>query len=128
MIVWIITITLSFGQERESPSDTLINRFLEELVFSANKVEQPNRLVTQQVLLIRPTTIAVLNAQSAADLLVNTGVVAMQKSQQGGGSPILRGFEASRVLLMIDGIRMNNLIYRAGHLQNVITLDQSALD
>lgn len=128
MIVWIITITLSFGQERESPSDTLINRFLEELVFSANKVEQPNRLVTQQVLLIRPTTIAVLNAQSAADLLVNTGVVAIQKSQQGGGSPILRGFEASRVLLVMDGIRMNNLIYRAGHLQNVITLDQSALD
>jgi hemoglobin/transferrin/lactoferrin receptor protein len=55
-------------------------------------------------------------------------VVAMQKSQQGGGSPMLRGFEASRVLLVIDGVRMNNAIYRAGHLQNVITMDNTVLD
>ncbi|RZL10728.1 MAG: TonB-dependent receptor, partial [Pedobacter sp.] len=51
-----------------------------------------------------------------------------QKSQQGGSSPVIRGFEASRVLLVIDGIRMNNAIYRAGHLQNVITVDQNMLD
>ncbi len=52
----------------------------------------------------------------------------MQRSQQGGGSPMLRGFEASRVLMMIDGVRMNNLIYRAGHLQNIITVDNNMLD
>jgi outer membrane cobalamin receptor len=39
-------------------------------------------------------------------------------------SPSIRGFEASRVLLLVDGVRMNNLIFRAGHLQNVITVDE----
>ncbi|MFM8758166.1 MAG: TonB-dependent receptor plug domain-containing protein, partial [Methylophilaceae bacterium] len=65
---------------------------------------------------------------TTADLLQNTGFVAMQRSQQGGGSPILRGFEASRVLLVVDGVRMNNAIYRAGHLQNVLRVDNNNLD
>jgi hemoglobin/transferrin/lactoferrin receptor protein len=52
----------------------------------------------------------------------------VQKSQQGGGSPVIRGFEASRILLAVDGVRMNNLIYRGGHLQNIITVDPYCLD
>jgi Outer membrane cobalamin receptor protein len=77
---------------------------------------------------ISPSVIQNFNAQSTADLISNSGMVAMQKSQQGGGSPMLRGFEASRVLLVVDGVRLNNAIYRAGHLQNVITLDNNILD
>lgn len=30
-------------------------------------------------------------------------------------------------MLVIDGIRMNNAIYRSGHLQNIITVDQNML-
>jgi hemoglobin/transferrin/lactoferrin receptor protein len=32
------------------------------------------------------------------------------------------------VLLVVDGVRMNNAIYRAGHLQNIITMDNAALE
>ena len=35
-----------------------------------------------------------------------------------GRMPILRGFEANRILLVVDGIRLNNAIYRSGHLQD----------
>ena len=66
--------------------------------------------------------------QTAAELLWSTGSVLVQQSQQGGGSPILRGFEANRVLLVVDGVRMNNAIYRSGHLQNAITVDPNILD
>lgn len=62
-------------------------------------------------------------ASSGAELLLLTNGVTIQKSQAGGGSPIIRGFEANRILLMIDGVRMNNAIYRSGHLQNSITVD-----
>jgi hemoglobin/transferrin/lactoferrin receptor protein len=68
-----------------------------------------------------------MNAPTTADILQNSGAVLVQKSQAGGGSPIIRGFEASRVLLLVDGIRMNNAIYRSGHLQNVITVDGNSL-
>jgi len=52
----------------------------------------------------------------------------VQKSQQGGGSPVIRGLESSRILLLVDGVRMNNLVYRGGHLQNVITVDENMLE
>ncbi len=64
----------------------------------------------------------------STDLLSNTGQVLVQQSQQGGGSPIIRGFEANRILLVVDGVRMNNAIYRSGHLQNAITVDANALE
>ena len=66
-------------------------------------------------------------ASTSADLLQRTGSIHVQKSQPGGGSPNIRGFEANRILLVIDGVRMNNAIYRGGHLQNIITLDESQL-
>jgi len=66
-------------------------------------------------------------SQTSADLLNHHGGVYVQKSQMGGGSPIIRGFEANRVLLVVDGVRMNNAIYRGGHLQNAITIDASIL-
>jgi hemoglobin/transferrin/lactoferrin receptor protein len=69
-----------------------------------------------------------MNVPNTADVLQNSGSVLVQKSQAGGGSPIIRGFEASRILLMVDGVRMNNAIYRSGHLQNAITVDANILN
>jgi len=111
------------GQE-----DTLTEKTLGEVVVSANKFSERKRNVSQKIDIITARTIASTNAQNTGDLLINSGNVFVQKSQQGGSSPVLRGFEASRVLLVVDGIRMNNAIYRAGHLQNVITVDQNMLE
>lgn len=65
---------------------------------------------------------------TAPDILEQSGKVYVQKSQQGGGSPVLRGFEANRVLLLVDGVRMNNAIFRSGHLQNSTTIDPFMLE
>ena len=65
---------------------------------------------------------------TTADALAALSGVYVQKSQLGGGSPVLRGFEANRVLLVVDGVRMNNAIYRNGHLQNAITVDPNTLE
>lgn len=117
-----------FVEKEENPGDTLPGSYLNEIVISANKIPEQRRTIAQQIKLIGPVAMRNLNAQNSSDLIQNTGVVAIQKSQQGGGSPMMRGFEASRLLLMIDGVRMNNLIYRAGHLQNIITVDNNMLD
>ncbi len=73
-------------------------------------------------------TVQFNNPQTSADMLELSGSVYIQKSQMGGGSPVIRGFEANRVLLVVDGVRMNNAIYRSGHLQNAITIDNSILE
>ena len=77
---------------------------------------------------ISKESIAFNNSQTSADVLGNHSEVFIQKSQMGGGSPVIRGFEANKVLLVVDGVRMNNAIYREGHIQNSITLDNSILD
>lgn len=109
-------------------TDTLIENSLNEVVISATKYETPKRKVAQQVTIIDSREIAIQNAQNAADLLMNSGEVLVQKSQGGGGSPIIRGFEANKVLVEIDGLRLNNAIFRGGHLQNVLRIDNNMID
>ena len=82
---------------------------------------------TNQTEIISAEELEELNAQTTADVLQNADGVQVQKSQMGGGSPIIRGFEANRVLLVIDGVRLNNAIYRGGHLHNSVTVDNNVL-
>ena len=99
----------------------------EPLVISGSKFSEKKKNVAQKIDIITSKDLLKLNTQTTADVLTLSGKVFVQKSQQGGGSPVIRGFEASRVLLMIDGVRLNNAIYRSGHLQNVITVDNNML-
>src|SRR5215213_9380197 len=107
--------------------DTLSEKNLDEVIIYSGKFSEHKKNIVQRVEVINEKQIREINAQNTGDLLINTGNVFVQKSQQGGSSPVLRGFEASRILLVVDGIRMNNAIYRSGHLQNVITTDQNSL-
>jgi hemoglobin/transferrin/lactoferrin receptor protein len=72
--------------------------------------------------------IALQNPQTAADMLAGSGYVYVQKSQQGGGSPMIRGFSTNRLLYSVDGVRMNTAIFRGGNIQNVISLDPFAIE
>ena len=104
-----------------------VNSF-EEVVVSASKFEEKKNDVSQKIQVLRASEIAAQNQSSMADVLANSGNVMVQKSQLGGGSPIIRGFETNKVLMVVDGIRMNNAIYRGGHLQNIVTLDNAIMD
>ena len=99
-----------------------------ETVVSANRSTEKRKDVAQKIQVVRAAEIQFQQQTSMADVLANSGSVFVQKSQLGGGSPIIRGFETNKVLLVVDGIRMNNAIYRGGHLQNVLTLDQANMD
>jgi hemoglobin/transferrin/lactoferrin receptor protein len=109
------------------PANDSTDKVMGEVVISASKFAEKKKNIAQKIDVISARAIALTNAQNTGDLLINTGKIFVQKSQQGGSSPVIRGFEASRVTLVIDGIRMNNAIYRSGHLQNVITVDQNML-
>ena len=96
---------------------------LDEVVMSVSKWEQQRKDVPQKIIGINAQNIAFNQPQTAADLLQQTGKVYVQKSQLGGGSPMIRGFAANRLLLSVDGVRMNNAIFRGGNLQNSIAVD-----
>ncbi len=101
---------------------------LNEVVVSATRFEEKKSDVPRQIMVLNAKELAFMNQQTTADVLQNSGNVFVQKSQLGGGSPVLRGFEANKVLIVVDGVRMNNAIFRGGHLQNIITLDNTMVD
>ncbi len=96
---------------------------MNELIISVTRWEEQKSEVPNKIKPITDREIKFNNPQTAADLLTISNAVFLQKSQLGGGSPMIRGFAANSILLMVDGVRLNNAIYRSGNLQNVITLD-----
>ena len=125
-IIFYVVVLLPFLGFSQTAQDTTATE-LSEVVIS-NKVPKKYTQLPNQVEVITAKQIDFQNFQSTAEMLSNSGALFVQKSQQGGGSPVIRGFEASRVLLTVDGVRMNNLIFRGGHLQNVITVDENMLE
>lgn len=101
---------------------------LGDFVVSANRWEEDKIEIPYRIEKVNMKQAKFLNPQTAADLLETSGYVFIQKSQLAGGSPMLRGFSTNRVMLVVDGVRMNNAIFRSGNLQNVISLDASNLD
>jgi len=103
-------------------------RMLDEFVLIVHRWEQEKNEVPNKISVISRADVQLYNPQTAADLLSINNAVFLQKSQLGGGSPMIRGFAANSVLLVVDGIRMNNAIYRSGNLQNVISLDPNIIE
>lgn len=114
--------------QTQEQKDSIKNVNLNTVIISGNKFAEKKRNIVQKTDVVSSKDMKQMNAQTTADVLINTGQVFVQKSQQGGGSPVIRGFEASRVQLNIDGIRHNNAIFRSGHLQNAIAVDNNALE
>ena len=104
------------------------SQILEEVFLSATKSKESRSRIAEQVAIFSSKDIQLSTPQTSADMLANIPGVKVQKTQFGGGSPVLRGMEANRVLLVVDGVRMNNAIYRKGHLQNAITVSPNLLD
>ena len=124
-ILTVFAVLIIFYGHAQTIEDTLI---FKEVDIVTTKFNSPKEKVPNKVETLTKEYIRLQNDQTTADLLQNSGNVFVQKSQSGGGSPIIRGFEANKVLIVVDGVRMNNSIFRGGHLQNVIRLDNSQLD
>jgi hemoglobin/transferrin/lactoferrin receptor protein len=101
---------------------------LDEVVLSVFKSAAKTNRIAEQIAVLSAKDIQKISPQTSADLLAAIPGIKVQKSQFGGGSPVIRGMESNRVLLVVDGVRMNNAIYRKGHLQNSITVAPNMLD
>ena len=123
-IALLLAATITSAQKNTTKTDTTKNQIeLTEVVVSVNKWEQKLNEVPKKITKVTKAEILRNNPQTSADLLNQTGTVFIQKSQLGGGSPMIRGFATNRILLVVDGVRMNNAIYRSGNLQNIISID-----
>lgn len=127
LLLYLIMASLPTFANDKAPIDSSVIA-LDEVVVSAVRWQQSQGEQPKSIAVITPRDMAIQNPQTAADLLELSGKVFIQKSQLGGGSPMIRGFATNRLLYAIDGIRMNTAIFRSGNIQNVISLDPFALE
>lgn len=106
-------------------SPTIIE--LESLLVTATRNKDSAFEVPQLVSIVSPRKIQKRNIQQTPELLREEVGVVVQKTNQGGGSPIIRGLKANKLLFLIDGIRLNNSTYRGGNIQYLSTVDSDAL-
>lgn len=83
-----------------------------------------------------PFTTAVVDAaelgrrlpRSTPEALIDAPGVLVQKTNHGSGSPYVRGLLGNQVLVLVDGIRLNNSTFRFGPNQYLATIDPGQID
>src|SRR5687767_5511475 len=91
-----------FSFSLKAQVDSIPEKTMGEVTVSANKWEQKLNEIPNKIVKVNKGDILRNNPQTSADLLAQTGTVFIQKSQLGGGSPMIRGFATNRVLLVFD--------------------------
>ena len=133
--IFLLNLLLSlvqFSYSQESTSTDTIDNYLikNNLLLKEISIHTNLNVEDNKTQIIRLDRKEISNSQSnnTAELLEKTTAIVIQKSQNGGGSPNIRGFEANRILLVVDGVKLNNTIYRSGHLQSILSVDQNIID
>ena len=107
-----------FSQDK---TDTIAS--MDEVTVTATRSSaQPSRL---------PYSITILSREDASRQLSRTvpesltGIpgVFIQKTNHAGGSPFLRGLTGNQSLILVDGIRLNNSVFRYGPNQYMTLID-----
>lgn len=100
----------------------------DEIIISATRIERPYSDISTQVNVIDSESIKKQNAKSSAEALREEAGIFIQKTNHGGGSANIRGLSSNQILLLVDGIRLNNSTYRLGNHQYLTTVDNLMLD
>lgn len=83
-----------------------------------------------------PRTITVLNKQrleekrprTVPEALMEEAGIFVQKTNHAGGAPYIRGTVGPQILILVDGIRLNNSTYRSGPNQYLNLIDPNYLE
>jgi hemoglobin/transferrin/lactoferrin receptor protein len=123
LTLYFILISISINAQNNIDSDSITpeNHYLENVeIIESKSVDFKNQLTH---LKLSETEMLAAQSSQTSDLLEKTMGISVQNSQNGGGSPNLRGMEANRLLIVVDGIPLNNTIFRGGHLQSTATIN-----
>ncbi len=96
-------------------------------VVSGKRTEQDVFDAPAEITVINPSQEITRSAIQPSDWLKEEAEILIQKTNLGGGSPIVRGMSGNRVLLMLDGFRLNNSIFRLGLNQYLNTVPSAQL-
>lgn len=99
-----------------------------ETVVTATRVERQVFETPQAVTILDDQDVEEANTAATPDLLKYAEGVYVQKTNLGGGAPFIRGLTGKQVLILVDGVRLNNSYYRFGPHQYLNTIDPNAIE
>ncbi|HOY05742.1 MAG TPA: TonB-dependent receptor [Saprospiraceae bacterium] len=127
IIFFLVVFSLVTAAAQESPatdstevSPQAISR---EVCITARRQWQENFRLPVVTNVLDPVYLNKRTVRSVPEMLFGAPGIFLQKTNQGGGSPFLRGLTGQQTLLLVDGIRINNATFRSGPNQYLNTLD-----
>lgn len=115
------------GEESKSKTTSKVKELPSEVI-SITRTSDDNKLTTPStVSIISSKEIEEKNMRTLPDLLGETPGIMIQKTSYGQASPYIRGFTGFRNLMLIDGIRFNNSVFREGPNQYWSTIDSYSI-
>jgi len=122
----LIFMAFSFFANGQADSTTIFP--IEEVVVTSQRIAQKQVTIPYSVNSISRKELDQLSPRTTPEALMSSNGVFVQKTNHGGGSPFIRGLTGNQTLLLIDGIRLNNSIYRYGPNQYLNTIDAFSID
>jgi hemoglobin/transferrin/lactoferrin receptor protein len=96
---------------------------LDEVVVTAQRQQQKKLLVPFSVNNLNRKELDNCQFRTAPEAMMVVNGVFVQKTNHGGGSPFVRGVTGNQILILVDGIRLNNATFRYGPNQYLNTVD-----
>lgn len=98
----------------------------EALIYSVDRTPESPFDTPRAVEVITIDDIRRKSGMSLSDVLVEVSGLFIQQTNFSGGAPIIRGQMGKQVLILIDGVKLNNSTWRAASKEylNIIDLDQ----
>ncbi len=119
-------LTINFFAKGQTDTTSVIT--LQEIVVTSQRNPQASTYTPYSVSSLARKSLDDFNPRTTPEALMNMNGVFVQKTNHGGGSPFIRGLTGNQTLLLLDGIRLNNSIYRYGPNQYLNTIDAFAVD
>jgi outer membrane cobalamin receptor len=110
------------NRPEDTPFDS-VEFVLQEVVITASRDTYNQFQLPGAIMSLHEKDLQQANIRSTPELLTGKCGVWVQKTNHGGGSPFIRGLTGYHTLLLVDGIRLNNSIFRSGPNQYLNTVD-----
>jgi TonB-dependent heme/hemoglobin receptor len=123
----ISSFLIGFGMSLDAPVG-VAEETLPTLVVTATRVERELFDTPQAVTLVDSMEVEEYNVTSTPDLFDFATGVYIQKTNLGGGSPFIRGLTGKQVVILVDGVRLNNSYYRFGPHQYLNSIDPNIIE
>lgn len=100
---------------------------IEEIIVTASRAELQVQKTPYAVSSLGGPVLAEDAPRNLPEALTRMPGVNLQKTANGQGSPFIRGFTGYRTLMLIDGVRYNNSVYRDGPSEYFSLIDSQTI-